>query len=139
MKNSYYGVIEKIWELDYKDFKVALFRCKWFDVRRGVRVDDLGFTLVDFTRLGHEDDPFIFATQVKQIFYVRDPIDSSWSIVLQSKRRILCIDNVENEEEYNQFDDNPPYEQLVETSQYVSDVLVKNKGKRFILAPYIQE
>ncbi|KAK1382532.1 hypothetical protein POM88_020267 [Heracleum sosnowskyi] len=27
IKKSYYGVIEEIWELDYKDFKVALF--KW--------------------------------------------------------------------------------------------------------------
>ncbi|KAK1378308.1 hypothetical protein POM88_025052 [Heracleum sosnowskyi] len=32
-----------------------------------------------------------------------------WSIVLQSKRRILIIDNVEDEEEYNQFDENPPF------------------------------
>ncbi|KAK1363779.1 hypothetical protein POM88_039340 [Heracleum sosnowskyi] len=32
-----------------------------------------------------------------------------WSIVLQSKRRILGIDNVEYGEEYNQFDENPPF------------------------------
>ncbi|KAK1402149.1 DUF4216 domain-containing protein [Heracleum sosnowskyi] len=37
IKKSYYGVIEEIWELDYKDFKVTLFRCKWFDDGRGVR------------------------------------------------------------------------------------------------------
>ncbi|KAK1369434.1 hypothetical protein POM88_035526 [Heracleum sosnowskyi] len=82
IKKSYYGMIEEIWELDYKDFKVALFRCKWFDVERGVRVDESGFTLVDFSR---------------------------WSIVLQSKRQILGIDNVEDEDEYNQFDENPPF------------------------------
>ncbi|KAK1402699.1 hypothetical protein POM88_002304 [Heracleum sosnowskyi] len=34
---------------------------------------------------------------------------NGWSIVLQSKRRILGIDNVEDEEEYNQFDENPPF------------------------------
>ncbi|XP_074324358.1 uncharacterized protein LOC141661273 [Apium graveolens] len=88
IKKSYYGVIEEIWELDYKDFKVALFRCKWFDIRRGVRVDESGFILV---------------------FYVRDPADHRWSIILQSKRRIIDIDNVEDEEEYNQFDENPPF------------------------------
>ncbi|WOH04535.1 hypothetical protein DCAR_0623944 [Daucus carota subsp. sativus] len=109
MQKSYYGFIEEIWELDYKEFKVALFRCKWFDIRRGVKVDESGFTLVDFSRFGHEDDPFIFATQVKQVFYIQDPADSRWSIVLQSKRRILGIDNVEDEEEYNQFDENPPF------------------------------
>ncbi|KAK1380791.1 hypothetical protein POM88_027535 [Heracleum sosnowskyi] len=55
IKKSYYGVIEEIWELDYKDFKVTLFRCKWFDDGRGVRVDESGFTLVDFSRFGHVD------------------------------------------------------------------------------------
>ncbi|KAL8156659.1 hypothetical protein AgCh_001665 [Apium graveolens] len=82
VKKSCYGVIEEIWEIDYKDFKVALFKCKWFDIRRGVRVDESGFTLVDFNRFGHEDDPFILATQVKQLFYIRDPADVRWSIVL---------------------------------------------------------
>ncbi|XP_076931394.1 uncharacterized protein LOC143596521 [Bidens hawaiensis] len=27
-KDSYYGVIQEIWELDYHDFKIPLFRCK---------------------------------------------------------------------------------------------------------------
>ncbi|XP_074323287.1 uncharacterized protein LOC141660222 [Apium graveolens] len=101
VKKSYYGVIEEIWEIDYKDFKVALFKCKWFDIRRGVRVDESGFTLVDFNRFGHEDDPFILATQVKQVFYIRDPANVRWSIVLQGKRRIIGVDNVEDEEEKN--------------------------------------
>ncbi|XP_074322758.1 uncharacterized protein LOC141659729 [Apium graveolens] len=83
--------------------------CKWFDIRRGVRVNESGFTLVNFDRFGHEDDPFIFATQVKQVFYVRDPADHRWSIILQSKRRIVGIDNVEDEKEYNQFHENPPF------------------------------
>lgn len=26
---SYYGVIEEIWELNYVDFTFAIFRCKW--------------------------------------------------------------------------------------------------------------
>ena len=116
VKQFYYGVIEEIWELGFKDFNIALFKCKWVDNRRGVRSDELGFTLVDFSRVGHEDDPFIFATQVKQVFYIRDPADSKWSIVLQSKRRILGIDNVEDEEEYDQFDENPPFSMGVPNS-----------------------
>ncbi|KAL8157489.1 hypothetical protein AgCh_002263 [Apium graveolens] len=75
LKKSYYGVIEEIWELDYKDFKVALFRCKWFDIHRDVQLDESGSLW--------------------------------WSIVLQIKRRIVGIDNVEDEEEYNQFDEDP--------------------------------
>ena len=26
---SYYGRIQEIWELDYREFKVGLFKCKW--------------------------------------------------------------------------------------------------------------
>ncbi|XP_019163443.1 PREDICTED: uncharacterized protein LOC109159786 [Ipomoea nil] len=77
---SYYGVIDEIWELDYKVFRIPLFRCSWVDNRQGVRVDDLGFTLVDFGRLGYHDEPFILASQAKQVFYISDPIDSKWSI-----------------------------------------------------------
>ncbi|XP_074328345.1 uncharacterized protein LOC141666250 [Apium graveolens] len=102
--------------LDYKEFKIALFKCKWFNIRRGVRVDELGFTLVDFSRFGHEDDPFILATQVKQVFYIEDRVDSKYSIVVQGKRRILGIDDVVDEDEYNQFNENPPFSTELPTS-----------------------
>ena len=42
------------------------------------------------------------ASQVKQVFYMADPVDHSWSVVLQGKRRILGIDGVDDEEEYNE-------------------------------------
>ena len=49
---SYYGRIQEIWELDYCDFTVALFKCKWVDnIRRNVQYED--FNLVD---LGHLND-----------------------------------------------------------------------------------
>ena len=38
-KDTYYGYIEEIWELEYgPDFEVPLFRCKWFNLT-GVKVD----------------------------------------------------------------------------------------------------
>ena len=38
-KETYYGQIEQIWELDYgPNFKVSLFRCKWFNLKGGVQV-----------------------------------------------------------------------------------------------------
>ncbi|XP_019184592.1 PREDICTED: uncharacterized protein LOC109179541 [Ipomoea nil] len=106
---SYYGLIEEIWELDYKVFKIPLFKCSWVDNRRGVRIDELGFTLVDFERLGYHDDPFILASQAKQVFYVSDPVDNKWSIVLQSKRSIVGVGDVMDEEEYDHFDETPPF------------------------------
>jgi hypothetical protein len=40
-KDTYYGYIEEIWELDYgSSFKVPLFRCKWVKLTgSGVKVD----------------------------------------------------------------------------------------------------
>ncbi|XP_074355988.1 uncharacterized protein LOC141695657 [Apium graveolens] len=50
---TFYGRIEEIWELDYHSFKALLFLCKWADGDRGVKADELGFTLVDLSRQGH--------------------------------------------------------------------------------------
>ena len=49
---------------------------------RGVSHDDLGFILVNRSRLGHKDDPFILASQANPIFYVDDPINKHLSVVL---------------------------------------------------------
>ena len=29
-----------------------------------------------------EDDPFIIASQAKQVFYVKDPVENDWCVVL---------------------------------------------------------
>ena len=47
---TFYGVILEIWELDYRAFKAPLFLCKWADNDKGIKVDDLGFTL-DYLKL----------------------------------------------------------------------------------------
>ena len=107
--DSYYGVIEEIWELNYSSFTVPLFRCKWVNNRTGVKIDEHGFTLVDLTTNGYASEPFILAKLVTQVFYVKDPSKPRYHIVLQSKRRILGVDNVVDEEEYEQFDDLPPF------------------------------
>jgi hypothetical protein len=74
-KDTYYGYIEEIWELDYEpSFKVHLFRCKWVKLTGGgVKVDQqYGMTLVDLNNLGYRDEPFILANDVAQIFYEND-------------------------------------------------------------------
>src|SRR3989337_3699101 len=74
-KDTYYGYIEEIWELDYgRDFKVPLFRCKWVNVTRGgVQVDPhYGMKIVDLNNLGYTDEPFVLANYVAQVFYVKD-------------------------------------------------------------------
>ncbi|XP_057246673.1 uncharacterized protein LOC130589406 [Beta vulgaris subsp. vulgaris] len=88
---SYYGIIQEIWELDYCDFTMPIFRCKWADNRRGLQKDECGFTLVNMSRLRDTEEPFILASQAKQVFYVSDPVDTQWCIVVNGKRRILGV------------------------------------------------
>ena len=47
---EYYGVLVEIWELQYLMVKKAVFKCDWVD-SRWVKVDDLGFTIVDLNRV----------------------------------------------------------------------------------------
>ena len=71
-KDTYYGYIEQIWELDYgPSFKVPLFRCKWLNLQGGVNVDpQYGMTTVDLKNLGYDTEPFVLAKDVAQVFYV---------------------------------------------------------------------
>jgi len=58
-----------------------------------VRQDKMGFTLVDLSKVGYKDDPFIMAAQARQVFYVKDPSDCRWSVVLQG-RTISISDHI---------------------------------------------
>lgn len=50
----FYGVIQKIWELDHVTFRVLVFKCDWVDNNKGIISGDLGATLVDLKRIGHK-------------------------------------------------------------------------------------
>ncbi|RVW97578.1 hypothetical protein CK203_046481 [Vitis vinifera] len=91
----FYGIITEIWDLDYTMFRIPVFKCNWVDNKSSIKVDEFGLTLVDFTKMAHKSDPFILASQAKQVFYVQDQLDPRWSVVLSTpqrdffKRRIL--------------------------------------------------
>ncbi|KAF2323872.1 hypothetical protein GH714_002801 [Hevea brasiliensis] len=92
---NYYGRIQDIIELNYYGaFKVVMFKCDWFDVHHnmGVKQDEYGFTLLNFSRLIHtgekvDDDPYVFSSQVEQVFYVQDPKNTNWHAVVKVKSR----------------------------------------------------
>ena len=66
----YYRVIHDIWGLDYTIFRVPIFQCNWVGNNHGMKVDELGFILIDLNRVGHNEDTFILASQAKQFFYI---------------------------------------------------------------------
>ncbi|RVW76434.1 hypothetical protein CK203_056883 [Vitis vinifera] len=85
----FYGIVREIWDLDYNMFNICVFKCDWVDSKNGVKVDELGFTLVDLSKIGHKSDPFILAMQPQQVFYLEDQVDPRWSIVLSRPKMEL--------------------------------------------------
>ena len=60
-----YGIITEIWDLDYTKFKIPVFKCDWVDNNNGIKVDELGFTLVDLMKVAYKSDSFTLASQAK--------------------------------------------------------------------------
>jgi Transposase family tnp2/Domain of unknown function (DUF4218)/Transposase-associated domain/Domain of unknown function (DUF4216) len=128
-KDTYYGYIEEIWELDYGlDLKVPLFRCKWVKLNGGgILVDKTyGMTTVDLNNIAYLDEPFVLANDVSQVFYVKDMSskprkrknkqqntsddEPKRHIVLSGKRNIVGVeDKTDMSEDYDKFHVIPPF------------------------------
>nr|CAD1841065.1 unnamed protein product [Ananas comosus var. bracteatus] len=73
-------------------------------VTKGLKQDTNGSILVNFSKLIHtgqflKDDPFIFSSQAKQVFYVQDPKNEDRNHVIMTKPRDLYDIRVEMQEE----------------------------------------
>ena len=87
-KDIYYGWIDEIWQLNYGCLKVPLFRCKWVGLD-GVKIDKHGMTTMELGLLAYEEEPFVLARNVAQVFYVKDQADKDLQMALQGKRKIV--------------------------------------------------
>ncbi|CAL9025312.1 unnamed protein product, partial [Prunus brigantina] len=58
----------EIWDLDYQNRRIWIYP-------------------VDLSKIGHRNDPFVMVSQVKQVFYVNDPMHRGWSVVLSMPNR----------------------------------------------------
>jgi hypothetical protein len=73
--------------------------------QHGIEVDEYRFTIVDLKNEGHKDEPWVLASTIAQVFYILDSKDEKKHIVVPGKQRVVGVDNVEDEEEYYQFDE----------------------------------
>ncbi|XP_038706800.1 uncharacterized protein LOC120002208 isoform X2 [Tripterygium wilfordii] len=91
----YYGQLTDIIEIRYtNDMKYILFKCDWVDNNVGKMEDPFKFTLVNFNHLLYREDrvtnePFILACQAVQVWYVPDPLDPAWQVVVKMTPRDL--------------------------------------------------
>ncbi|XP_062075803.1 uncharacterized protein LOC133779922 [Humulus lupulus] len=83
---TFYGILTDIIELDYSSGnRVVLFKCDWIS-RSGVK-EEKDCTRVNFSKLMHEDEPFILASQAEQVMYVEDLKHKEWHVVLKINSR----------------------------------------------------
>jgi hypothetical protein len=65
---------------------VILFKCDWVKPTGVTRDNKFGITRVNFNHLHDASDissePFILASQAKQVYYVQDPIEPQWHAVV---------------------------------------------------------
>lgn len=106
---NYYGRLSDVVELSYGNYKVVLFRCDWYDVhhKAGLKTDEFEFTLVNFTRKIHtgeklDHDPFVFSSQVEQVFYCEDEKNEGWHVVTRFKPRDIFDMGVEQPSDENE-------------------------------------
>ena len=57
--------------LEYGEFKVPLFWCKWVRPRT-VSMNKDGVTTVDLNSMGYREEPFVWEKDVVQVFYALD-------------------------------------------------------------------
>jgi len=62
-----------------------MFKCDWFEVEE----DKYELTSVYFNKKFYQNDPFLLAFQVKQCFYIKDPLDTNKHYALKKVPRDL--------------------------------------------------
>jgi hypothetical protein len=130
-KNSYYGVIEEIWELEYGPLNIPMSLCQWVKLTGGgIRKHQYGMTIVDLTKIGFKDEPSVLAKNVHQVLYVKDmtkkmknknleegPQEPKPHVVLPGKRVIVGVeDRTDKSDDFDQFDGIPPFAVEVDPS-----------------------
>ncbi|KAL8135872.1 hypothetical protein AgCh_010474 [Apium graveolens] len=73
---AFYGELEEIIELSDKGTYggyINLFKCRWFDTEKGIRVDRHGIVDIDVHKFAYSNEPFILPSQTKQVYYTPSP------------------------------------------------------------------
>lgn len=84
---NYYGILLDIIQIEYLGGRnnVVLFKCDWFnsDVGKGLRIDkECEIYSINVACKWYEDQQYVIASQVNQVFYIPDlQLGGSWYII----------------------------------------------------------
>ena len=108
----YFGFIEDIWELDYGTFQIPVFRCQWVEDKH-VTIDNYGVRVLDLSKVGYKDDPWILAKRAAQVFYAEQILCQNDKksthrpkhVVFPGKQEAIGVDGVCDLDDFNEFGD----------------------------------
>lgn len=121
---TFYGQLEDIIQICYfTGYSVVLFRCKWFntDPKKKRCVTKNNITSIDISSDWYKTEPYILATQAKQVFYIEDP---------SYKRNWMVVENVNHRKIW----DHPKIDEISEI-----DVIHDNSSSNFDLSANLDE
>ena len=92
-KIDYYGVLTDVIEIPYAmDRRAFIFKCKWWDLgSRGQNVKiDGNIKSIKVSQTWYANDPFVLASQARQVFYLDDlKLGVQWRVVQHFSYRHL--------------------------------------------------
>ncbi|KAI3912917.1 hypothetical protein MKW98_008329 [Papaver atlanticum] len=88
---EFFGTLQEVIELDFLyRYRVVLFKCDWFDVTPGrTRIPkDYDLTCINTSTMWYKSEPFIFASQAQQVFYLDDyKHGANWKVAQKMHHR----------------------------------------------------
>lgn len=114
---NFYAELHEVLELQYKNKRVLLFKCKWFDTnfRKGNTRKENGIVSINISGTWYEDRPFILVKQAEQVFYVDDyKFGNDWKVVqFVQPRHLWDIPEIENDEEDHEDQSSEPRDLVI--------------------------
>ena len=95
------------------------------------QLNEIGLRVLNLENLGYQDDPWVLASRVAQVFYMSDlqsnlpPKKKTKHVVASEKQHIIGVDGVDDVEAYNNYDEMPLF---IDFSKKIS-VVEKNLPK----------
>ncbi|KAM3365980.1 hypothetical protein ACQJBY_015509 [Aegilops geniculata] len=123
---EYYGILTEIVELQYLGGRrVTLFRCNWidiFDKEHGMKKDNKhGIVSLNLQRLLLTDEPFVLASQVSQVFFVKDNLIKGWHAVVKNpSRHAYSVPHGQSDDDSEAEPDNGDEDDLLQNSTSTS-------------------
>ncbi|WRX10358.1 protein of unknown function DUF4216 - like 1 [Theobroma cacao] len=140
-ERDFYGILVDIIELEYFGMgnRVVLFKCHYFDIEKGIKVDPLhGLVEIKYNSILATNEPFVLVAQAHQVYYSSYPSTKrnryDWWAIFKTKARsrfhIHSGGDRENETDLNE----EVYQEAVSTlitsrpSEELSDFIVLASG-----------